>query len=115
MSTIKLKYPFGGVVEEVAIMGDANDGAGEALQELFKPINRFSVKMVGGLVEQQHVGFGEQQFAQGYATFFTARQNGDAGIPRGQSQCVGRDFELQIEIAAITRRDDGFEPCLLGC
>ncbi|MNN66467.1 hypothetical protein D3C81_1820470 [compost metagenome] len=60
VAAIQFQYPFGGIVEEVAIMGNRDDGAGEALQELFEPVYRFSVQMVGRFIEQQHVGFGQQ-------------------------------------------------------
>ncbi len=44
-------------------MGDTDHGAGEALQELFQPVDRFGVQMVGWLIEQQHVRFRQQQAA----------------------------------------------------
>ena len=60
MTTVEFEYPLGGVVEEVAIVRDADHGAGKALQELLEPVDGFGIKMVGGLIEQQHVGLGQQ-------------------------------------------------------
>ena len=63
MAAVELEDPLGGVVEEVTVVGDGDDGAGEAHEKLFQPFDRFGVEVVGRLVEQQHVGSGEQQFA----------------------------------------------------
>ena len=55
--------------------------------------------MVGRLVEQQHVGFGEQQPAQRNAAFLTTRERLDHGVPRRQTQRIGGDFELVLGVA----------------
>src|SRR5690606_18301425 len=68
-SSVEFENPLGGVVQEVAIVGDGHHCAGEAAEELLQPIDRFGVQVVGGLVEQQHVGLGQQQAAQGHAAF----------------------------------------------
>ncbi|MCI1710681.1 MAG: hypothetical protein LKM39_10580 [Chiayiivirga sp.] len=60
-AAVEFEDPLGGVVEEVAVVGDGHHGAGEALQELLQPVHRFGVQVVGRLVEQQHVGLGQQQ------------------------------------------------------
>ena len=72
MAAVELKYPLSGIVEEVAIMRDAHNRAREAQQELLKPIDGFRIEMVGWLVEQQHVGLGQQQAAQRDAALLTA-------------------------------------------
>ena len=54
--------------------------------------------MVGRFVEQQHVGFGEQQSAQGDTAFFTTRQMFNLGIPGRQTQCVGGDIEVALQL-----------------
>ena len=58
MAAVEFEYPLGGVVEEVAVVGDGDDGAGEAHEELLQPFHRLGVEVVGRLVEQQHVGLG---------------------------------------------------------
>ena len=69
--------------------------------------------MVGGLVKQQHVGFGQQQAAQGHTALFTARELADHGVPGRQTQGVSGDFELVIRSVA-SGGNDGFELGLFG-
>src|SRR5690606_23153539 len=73
VAAVEFQDPLGGVVEEVAIVGDGDDGAGEAVQVLLEPVHGFGIQVVGGFVEQQHVGLGQQQLAQRHAALFTAR------------------------------------------
>src|SRR3546814_2984908 len=39
-AAVEFQDPFGGVVEEVAVMGDRHHGAGVAGEELFQPFDR---------------------------------------------------------------------------
>ena len=55
MATVELEDPAGDIVEEVAVVGDGDDGAVVIVQEALEPGDRFGVEMVGWLVEQQHV------------------------------------------------------------
>ncbi|MNQ01434.1 hypothetical protein D3C85_140940 [compost metagenome] len=112
MAAVQLQNPLCRVVEEVAVVGDGHHGAGEAQQELFQPVDRFRIQMVGRLVEQQHVGFRQQQLAQCHAALFTTGQHADGGVPWRQAQRVGGHFQLQIQIAAVGSRDDRFQACL---
>ena len=56
-----------GNVEEVAIVRDQHEGVRIILQIFFQPVAGFKVEMVRGLVEQQEVGFLQQQLGQGEA------------------------------------------------
>ena len=51
-AAVEFENPFGRVVEEVAVMGHGDDGAGEAVQELLEPFDGFGVEMVRRFVEQ---------------------------------------------------------------
>ena len=51
VAAVEFEDPFGGVVEEVAVVGDGDDGTGEADEELFQPFDRFGVEVVGRLIE----------------------------------------------------------------
>ena len=113
MAAVQLQNPLGGVVQKVAVVGDGDHGARKALQELLKPVHRFGVQVVGGFVEQQHVGFGQQQTAKGDAAFFAAREHADLGVPRRQAQRVGSDLELVLRVSAAAG-DDGLELGLFG-
>ncbi len=103
-AAVELEDPLGGVVEEVAVVGDGDDGAREALQELLEPVDALGVEVVGGLVEQQHVGLGQQHAAQRDAALLAARELADHRIPRRQAQRVGGDLELQVGVLAAGRR-----------
>ena len=69
--------------------------------------------MIGRLVQQQHVGLGQQQAAQSDAAFFTAGENTNHGVPGRQAQSVGSDFELVLGVRTAGG-DDGFEFGLFG-
>ena len=64
-------------------MGNRDDRAGVVLQEAFKPGHAFCIKMVGWLVQEQHVRFREQQTAQRHSAFFSPRKFANGGIPIG--------------------------------
>ena len=112
-AAVELQNPLGGIVQKIAVVGDGNHGARVALQELFQPVHRFSIQVVGRLVEQEHVGLGQQQLTQGNAPLFTAREQPDFGVPGRQSQGVGGDFELVLGVGAGAG-DDGLHIGLLG-
>ena len=71
LTAIEFENPLGRVVEEVAIVRDRNDRTGELGQKHLQPFDAFGIKVVGGLVEQQHIGARQQQAAQGHPTLFT--------------------------------------------
>jgi hypothetical protein len=111
VAAVEFEDPLGGVVEEVAVVGDGDHGAGEAQQELFQPFDRFGVEVVGRLVQQQHVGLGQQQLAQRDAALLAAGELADLGVPGRQAQRVGGDFQLGLGVGA-GGGDDGFQPRL---
>ena len=61
-------------------MGDEHDGAGKAEQEVLQPFDGRDVQVVGGLVQQQHVGRTHQRLRQQHATLHAAGQRGEVGI-----------------------------------
>ncbi|GIX34514.1 MAG: hypothetical protein KatS3mg126_0293 [Lysobacteraceae bacterium] len=112
-AAVELEDPFGGVVEEVAVVGDRHHGARVALQELLQPLHRLGVEVVGRLVEEQHVRLGEQQPAQGHAALLASGEVLDARIPRRQAQGVGGHLELLLQGVGIARGEDRLEALLL--
>jgi len=113
-AAVEFEDPLGGVVQEVAIVGDGHHGATEAAEELLQPVHGLGVQVVGGLVKQQHVGLGQQQAAQGHAALFTAGEVADDGVPGGQAQGVCGQLELQVGVLRAAGGDDGFQLALLG-
>jgi hypothetical protein len=60
-----------------------------------------STLSVGGLVEQQQVGLGQQQLAQRHAAALAARQVGDGLVGRRAAQCVHRLLELGVDVPRV--------------
>ena len=82
-------------------MGDRQDRAGVAGQVLFEPLHAFGVEVVGRLVEQQQVGFGQQQFAQRDAAALTAGQVRHRLVGRRAAQRVHGLLQLRVEVPRV--------------
>ena len=52
LAAVELEDPTGDVIEEVAVVGDADDGAGVLLEVLLEPVDGLGVEVVRGLVEE---------------------------------------------------------------
>ena len=72
-AAVELEDPAGDVVEEVAVVGDDEDGARIVAQVALEPQHRFGIEVVGRLVEQQKLGLLQQQPAQRDAAALAAR------------------------------------------
>ena len=97
-AAIELEDPAGDVVEEVAIVGDDQDGAGIIAQMAFEPLDGLGVEMVGRLVEQQQLGLLEQQPAERDAAALAARELLHVAVVRRTAQRVHRLVDLGVEI-----------------
>ena len=95
-------------------MGDGDDGAGEVVQVALQPGDGFGVQVVGRLVQEQHIGVGEQQAAEGDATFFPARERGYLLFPRRQAQRVGGDFHAALVVVPAAGSEFVFQLGLFG-
>ena len=80
VAAVELEDPAGHVVEEVAVVGDGDDGARVVAEEALEPRDRLGVEVVGRLVEQQQVGPLQQQAAQGDAPALAAGERRDVGV-----------------------------------
>ena len=83
MAAVELEDPARDVVEEVAIVGDRDDGALVLLEVALEPRDRLGVEVVGRLVEEQQVGRREQQPAQRDAPALATGELGYVGVGRG--------------------------------
>jgi hypothetical protein len=77
LAAVELDDAGGDVVEEHAVVGDDHDRAAEVADQLLQPQDAVEVEVVGGLVEQQQVGLGDQRARQRHALDATARQAGN--------------------------------------
>src|SRR5207302_3422373 len=60
-SGLELEHRRADRLQEPAVVRDEHDRRVEIAQCLLEPLERFDVEMVGGLVEQQHVGSGRER------------------------------------------------------
>ena len=101
LAAVELEDPLGDVVEEVAVVGDEDDGAGVFLQVPFEPGDALGVEVVGRLVEEQEVGAFEQDLAEGDAPAFAAGERADLGVAGGQPHGVHGDLDAAVEVPAL--------------
>ena len=101
LPAVHLADPLGGVVEEVAVVGDGEHGARVGLQVLFEPEHRFGVQVVGGLVEEQQVGLLQKQAAQRHATALAAGKDAHGRVRVGALQRVHGLGELGVEVPPV--------------
>ena len=84
VAAVELEDPAGDVVEEVAVVGHGEDGAGVFVQEPLEPRDRLGVEVVGRLVEQQQVGRRQQDAAQCDPAALAAGEGRHVGVARRQ-------------------------------
>ena len=105
VAAVELEDPAGHVVEEVAVVGDDDDGARVLLQVALEPRDRLGVEVVRGLVQQQQVRRRQEQLAQRDAAPLAAGELRHVGVARRQAQRVHRDVELLVEAPRVRRVD----------
>ena len=93
------------VVQEVAVVGDRDDGARVLLEEPLEPFDRLGVEMVRGLVEQEQVGVPKEQPAERHATLLAAREDGHVGVVRRAAQRIHGDLDVAVQVPGIGRGD----------
>ena len=71
----------------------------------FEPVHRLGVEMVGGLVEQQHLGLFEQQLAQRDAAALAARELRHVPIVGRAAERFHGLVDLRVEIPQALRLD----------
>ena len=62
------------LIQEIAVVGDHDDGVREIDQELLQPGDGVQIQVVRGLVEQQDVGISEQGLGQQHLDLLSAQQ-----------------------------------------
>ena len=101
LPAVELEDPLGDVVEEIAVVGDAHDGAGVFLQVAFEPGDALGVEVVGGLVQQEQVGPFQEDLAEGDASAFAAGERGDVGLAGREAHGVHGDLDAAVEVPAL--------------
>ena len=98
---IEFQNPARHVVEEIPVVGYGDDRALVLPEVFFEPEHALGVEVVGRFVEQQHVGFLQEQAAQGHAAFFPARKIRRQRVRRWAAQGIHRFFELGVEFPGV--------------
>ena len=114
LAAVKFENPAGHVVEEVAVVGDGDDGAFVLLQVLLEPVDAFGIEVVGRLVEEQYVGFLEEEAAEGHAAAFSAGEVLHQLILVGAAQGVHGALELLVEVPGVVLFQQFGELALAG-
>ncbi len=64
LAVFEAEQSIHGAIEEVAVVGDHHHAAAEILEEVLEHAQGVHVEVVGGLIEQQHIGGFDQQPAE---------------------------------------------------
>ena len=101
LAAVEFEDPARHVVEEVAVVGDGDDGAFVLLEVLLQPVDALGVEVVGRLVEQQDVGLLQEQAAEGHAAAFAAAEVGHQLVLVGTAEGVHGAFQLGVEVPSV--------------
>ncbi len=97
----ELDNASGNDIEEVAVVSDKDNCAGEIAQKLFEPKDRFGVEVVSGFVEQKQVGLGGEGAAKSDATFFAAGEWGHELIEGRHTEGGGAFVDSSLKIPSV--------------
>src|SRR5205823_4887592 len=79
-AALDVPHPRTDLVEEPAVVGDDDQGAAAGPQMAGQPRNALDVEVVGGLVQDDQVLFGDEEFGQGDAAALAAGEGADDGV-----------------------------------
>jgi len=103
-AAVQLDDTRGHVVQEGPVVGDGDDGALEVHQQAFQPFDGIQIQVVGRLIEQQHVGLGDQRLGQGHTFFGTAGQGAHHRVGV-QVQALQGFIHSLLPVPAVQRFD----------
>ena len=83
------------------------------LQMLFEPVYALGIQMVGRLVEQQHIGFLQQQSAEGHTSALSSREIGNGQMASGASECIHGALQFRVHIPCVGSINDILHFCLV--
>jgi hypothetical protein len=105
-AAVQLDDAGGEPAQERAVVGDEQDRAVIAQQEVFKPVDGGQVEVVGGLVQQQHIRLVDQRAGQQGAALLAAGQVVEARVgieAQPHHRLVGAVRDLPVVAAAVLR------------
>ena len=72
LSLLEAEQPIHGSIEKVAVMGHDDHAATEVLEEVLEDAQGLDIEIVGGFIQQQHIGRLNQHSTQREAPPFPA-------------------------------------------
>ena len=75
LGLVEVQHPGDGLVEQVEVVADHQQGAAVGAQEAHQPVLGVAVEVVGGLVEQEDVAAGEEDAGQLHPAPLASRQH----------------------------------------
>ena len=102
---VQFEDPAGDLVKEIAVVGDDQAGALVVDEVLLEPGDGFGIKVVGRLVEKQHVRGFEEELAKRDAALFAAAEVRNLGVVGRAAQRLHRDVDLGVEIPEVLAVD----------
>ncbi|MNX87325.1 hypothetical protein D3C86_1192500 [compost metagenome] len=111
---VQLDHAVGHVVEEVAIVGDQDDGPGVGGQVALEPGDGLGVQVVGRLVQHQQVGLGHQGARKRYPAHLAAGEAADGALGVRDSQVLHDARDLDVQVPGVEPVDLGLEALVLG-
>ncbi len=111
----ELDDPVGHTVDEVPVVTDEQDGAPVGSQVLLQPANRVDVEVVGGLVEQQHVGGAQQEAGEDHPHAPATGQlpHRTAGVLGPEAEAAEDAFGLGLQGVAAELLEAGLHLAVL--
>ena len=110
-----LDDPLSHLIQEVAVMGNGQDGALEGLDVGFQPLHAVQVQMVGRLVQQKDVGLFQQQTSQVDAGLLAAGEGVEflLALVGGDGQTVADLVHFYVHLVAAACSEPGNQIVIL--
>ena len=111
MAVHDLDDTLGHLVQEVAVMGNGQDGALESLDVSLQPLDTVQVQMVGRLVQQEDVSLLQQKAGQVYTGLLAAGEGIKLlfSLIGGDSQTVADLVHFHIHLVAAACGEAGHQ------
>ena len=83
-SLVEAEQAINGAIEEITVVGNNDHAAPEVFKEVFENAEGLNIQIVGGFVQQQHVGRLDQHPAEGEAAALASRELGQGAVLLGR-------------------------------
>ena len=98
---IHLHDPPGDPIEEIAVVGDKHQGPAKTLQKALQPLHPMGIEVVGGFIQQQHIGIGHQGSGQGHPLAIAPGEVAHPPLTIADAKPLQHFLALVLEIPGI--------------